>query len=303
MSEKKTSDKRPIRDLLQEKDAFLTTSEKAFEYILRHTKAFITAAVAVVLCIVALAVYTKYQKSAEVESTLAFEQALELATSQPDDTEAGLSALEKVRGDYQGRQGSRLAAYALVNIYATRKEADKALPLAENLLQTLKPSEISLKPLLLNSLGGLYESSQDFQRASKSYEAILALTNLEPALRMETLMALGRVKAAAGQKDEAIEFYQTVIKDFPLSFKSYLANAKVAELKGEATPYPLPTSGLSALTIDGQSGADKENSASEAAAPATKSDDSSEAAPMANDETAESAPEETESPENAPTGE
>lgn len=300
MSEKKQVDKRPIRDLLQEKDAFLTTSEKIFEYILRHTKAFIVAAVALALCIVAAAVYTKYQKSADAESTLAFEQALELATTQSGNPENGLSALEKVRADYQGRQGSRLASYALVNLYAAQNAADKALPLAENLLQTLKPAEMSLKPLLLNNLGGLYESSGDFQRAGKSYEAILALNNLEPALRMETLMALGRVKTAEGQKDEAISFYQTVIKDFPQSFKSYLANAKVAELKGEAAPYPLPVSDLPALTANGPTeGAAKETPEAEGSAL-----ESGDSVPAANDESAENVPEAADSTESAaPAGE
>lgn len=290
MSEKKPLDKRPIRDLLQEKDAFLTTSEKVYEYLLRHTRAFIAAAVVLALCIVAVAAYTKYQQSAEAESTLAFEKALNLATSQSDDIEAGLTALEKVRADYQGRQGSRLATYALVNLYAARNAADKALPLAENLLQTLKPSEISLKPLLLNNLGGLYESSEDFQRAGKSYEAILALNNLDPALRMETLMALGRVRASAGQKDEAIEFYQTVIKDFPQSFKSYLANARVAELKGEATPYPLPVAELPVLSLNSNvPGAN--DKASETVTP--EASEPGDAAPAASDN----------EPENAPAGE
>lgn len=248
MSEKKPADKRPIRDILQEKDAFLTTSEKAYEYFLRHTRAFIAAAVVLVICVVVAAVYTKIQHSAEADSTLAFEKAIDLLSAQTDDPEAGVSALEKVRVDYEGRQGARLATLTLISIYGARDDSAKAVPLAENMLQTLKPAEISVKPILLSTLGGLYESGGDFQRAAKSFEAILTLNHLDPALRLETLMALGRVQAAAGQKDEAIKYYRTVIKDFPQSFKAYLANAKVAELKGGVEPFPLPGADLTVLT-------------------------------------------------------
>lgn len=298
MSEKKSLDKRPIRDLLQEKDAFLTTSEKAYEYFLRHTKALIAAVVVVAVCIIAVAVYVRYQKSVEMEAALAFEKALDLASSQSqsDDKSAGLSALEKARTDYEGRRGARLATFTLVNLYALSKDLDKALPLAENLLQTLKPSEASLKPLLLNNLGGLYESGGDLQRAASSYEALLALNNLEPALRMETLIALARVKAAAGQQDKAIELYQAVINDFPLSLKAYMANAKLAELKGEAAPFPLPVSDLSALTLNAAAG-DVEGNASESTEVVVSDAPSEE---PANDELAETVSDEAGLSEKAP---
>lgn len=299
MSEKKTVDKRPIRDLLQEKDAFLTTSEKAYEYFLRHTKVLIAVVVVLAVCIMAAAVYVRYQKSVEMEATLAFEKALDLATSQFDDKTAGLEALEKVRTDFDGRRGARLAAFTLVNLYVVNNASDKALSLAENLLQTLKPAEVSLKPLLLSNLGGLYENGGDFQRAGTSYEALLALNPLEPALRMETLMALARVKAATGQQDKAIELYQTVITDFPLSLKAFMANAKLAELKGEAAPFPLPVSDLSALTLNPTAG-DAEENATESAEAITPDAPTVE---QVNDKSAETDSDEPGLSENSTAGE
>lgn len=266
-----------------------------------------------------------------MEATLAFEKALDLVTSQSDDKTAGVVALEKVRTEYGGRQGARLATFALVNLYVISNDSDKALPLAENLLQTLKPSEISLKPLLLNNMGGLYENGGDLQRAGTSYEALLALNPLEPALRMETIMALARVQTAAGQQDKAIELYQTVVKDFPLSLKAFMANAKLAELKGEAAPFPLPVSDLSALTLNPTAGDVEENKSESAEAVASDTpiveranDDSAETAAenesepepaeeavvsdtptaeRANDESAETASDKTGLSENAPAGE
>lgn len=259
MSEKKSADKKPIRDILQEKDAFLTTSEKIYEYFLRHTRGLIAAAAALIICVIAVAVYANVQKSAEAKSTLAFEKAIDLFDEETGNPEAGMAALEKVRLDHQGRKGSRLATLTLIAVYGARDESAKALPLAENMLQTLKPAEITLKPILLNNLGGLYESSGDYQRAAKSFEAILTLNHLEPAFRLETLMALGRVQAAAGQNEESIKYYQTVVKDFPTHFKAYLANSKVAELKGGMEPFPLPGGDLAVLTQKSKIDTKKEN--------------------------------------------
>lgn len=303
MSDKKPVDKRPIRDLLQEKDAFLTTSEKVYEYFLRHAKVFIVAAVAVAVCILALAVYVRYQKSAEAESTLAFEKALDLAVNQSSDLTAGLAALEQVRTDFPGRKGSRLAAFSLVNLYVSKNQVDQARPLAENLLQTLKPSEISLKPLLLNLLGGLYESGGDLKSAGTSYEAILALNNLEPALRMETLMALGRVNVAAGRQDQAIECFQTVVKDFPQTFRAYMANVKIAELKGEVEPFPLPAPDPSILTLNTKAEAPSDDTAVSESPAAEVVESGKPPAGAANDEETETAPGEEDLSENAPAGE
>ena len=247
MSEKKAIDKKPIRDLLQEKDAFLTTSEKAFEYFLRHTKGLLTAAAAAALIALIVVFYIKHQDSLEAAAGLAYEKAMVLAADQSGDQSAGLAALEKVRADYPGRQGARLATWALVSLYAVRDETAKALPLAENLLQTLSPAETALKPLALNTLGGLYETAGDYLKSSKCYEAVLNLPKVDPALKLDVRLALGRVYTAAGQKEVAASQYQALLREFPQSAKSYLANSKLAELNGEPTAFPTMTAGSAGL--------------------------------------------------------
>jgi len=244
MAERKPVDKRPIKDLLTEKDAFLTTSEKAFEYFLRHTKGIIAAVAAVALTIIGIAFYINYQDGAETKATEAFEAALEASAGETD-AAAAISALETVRENHAGRKAARLAAFTLVPLYAERGEIDKALPLAENLLHTLTKAEVSLKPLLLSTLGGLYEAKPNYPLAARTYETLLAQSQLEPNLKLEVLIALGRVNAAAGQKDEAIKYYQTVLVEYPQSMKAFMVNAKLAELKGGPVAFPLPSAVIS----------------------------------------------------------
>ncbi|MDR2946347.1 MAG: hypothetical protein LBV79_06350, partial [Candidatus Adiutrix sp.] len=142
MSDKKPLDKKPIHDLLTEKDAFLTTSEKIQEYCLRHTKGLIVTVAVFALAVVGVALYLNYEKKAEQAAGLAYENSL--AALESSEAE-GLAALEKVRADFAGRKASRLAAFRLMSLYADQGETDKALPLAEELLSTIQAAEAPLK--------------------------------------------------------------------------------------------------------------------------------------------------------------
>lgn len=248
MSEKKPLDKKPIRDLLTEKDAFLTTSEKFQEYLLRHTKGAIITFAVVAVAVAAAALYLSHQGKAEKEATLAYENSLvKMAASESD----GIAALEKVRTDFAQRKAARLAAFRLLSVYAANKELDKALPLAEDLLKTIKPAESALKPALLSTLGGFYEDKKDYQQAAKSYETLLAMDYLGPNLKLDVLMALGRVYTAADRKDDAMRNYERVIREHPQTLQAFMANSKLAELKGTPVAFPLPDDDLPTAAASG----------------------------------------------------
>lgn len=240
MAGKKTADQKPIHDLLRQKDAFLTTSEKIYEYFLRHTKGVATLAALAALVIIGAALYRHYQQLAEEKAVVAYEQAVEVPEGEGQ-AQAIIARLEEVRRQYAGRKAARLAEYDLLHLYSLEGDLDKAAALGERLLQTLKAAEVSLKPLLLNTLGGLYESKKDFVLAAKSYEAILAIPRLEDNFKPDVLLSLGRAYGSAGQKNEAIRHYETLINQYPQSYQAYQANIKLAELTGRSVPFPVMT--------------------------------------------------------------
>jgi len=242
MKDKKTVDKRPIKDLLREKDAFLTTSERIHEYFLRHTKGFIIGTVVVAVSILAAAFYHSYDKAAEAKGLAAFELALESGsqgTPGQDSLAKMISTMEAVRSDYSGRKAARLASLALANLYDEKGETDKALALAENLLQTLKSSETSLKPALLYFLGGLYEKKNDSVKAVKTYETLLTLKFLDDYFKADILLALARINTVAGANEAAMANYTALLSDYPYNPKALWANARLAELKGAPQAFPL----------------------------------------------------------------
>ncbi|MDR2724730.1 MAG: tetratricopeptide repeat protein, partial [Candidatus Adiutrix sp.] len=200
MNQIKKAPEKHIRDLLKEKDAFLTTSEKVYEFILRHTRALAFGAAAVALAVIVGFAYVRSQKAAEEAAEAAYEEAL--AAASPE-------ALEKIQ--HSGRRAGRLAALALIRLHIEAGAPEKALPLAENMLQTLKPAEISLKPLLLDNLAGLYETVQDYPKAAQSYETLLDWPSLSGNYKPNVLLALGRVRSAAGQPEEAMLAYEEAL--------------------------------------------------------------------------------------------
>jgi predicted negative regulator of RcsB-dependent stress response len=220
-----------IRDLLKEKDAFLTTTEKVYEFALRHTRTLVIGAAAVVLAVIIGFAYVRSQRAAEEAAGAAYEEALAAASP--------VEALEKLRADYPGRRAGRLAALALVRLHTEAGVPEKALPLVENLLQTLKPAEIALKPLLLDNLGGLYETVRDYPRAAQSYQALLNWPSLPDNYKSNIMLALGRVQDAAGQPEAARSAYEDLLRSFPDSYPALMARARLSTLTAEALALPL----------------------------------------------------------------
>ncbi|MDR2934718.1 MAG: hypothetical protein LBV70_02360 [Candidatus Adiutrix sp.] len=229
MSQAKAPEKH-IRDLLKEKDAFLTTSEKVYEFALRHTRALALGAAVALLAVLAGFAYVRSRQAAEEAALTAYEQAL--AEASPE------AALEKIRSDHPGRRAARLAVLALIRLHTEADAPEKAVPLAENLLQTLKPEEISLKPLLLDNLGGLYETIKDYPRAAQSYQALLDWPFLPDNYKSNLLLALGRVRDADGQPEAAKLAYEDILQSFPDSYPALLARARLSALNGEAMAPP-----------------------------------------------------------------
>jgi tetratricopeptide (TPR) repeat protein len=229
MSQNKAPEKH-IRDLLKEKDVFLTTSERVYEFTLRHTRALAFSAAAVVLAAILAAACIYSQRAAKEAASAAYEEALTAPSP--------IAALEKVRADHPRRPAARLAAFSLFRLHTEAEDTEKALVLAENLLQTLKPAEMPLRPLLLDNLGGLYETLQDYPRAAQNYQALLDWPSLPNNYKPNILLALGRVKSAGGQREAAIEAYEDLLRSFPGTYPALLARTKLSALKGEAVAPP-----------------------------------------------------------------
>ncbi|MGL4208528.1 MAG: tetratricopeptide repeat protein, partial [Candidatus Adiutrix sp.] len=124
MSQKKTAPKAPIKDILKEKDVFLTTSERIYEYFLRNTKKLIVIGVVIVLSIFGVTFYNSYQQSAELKASAAYEKAWEAAANL-EQAEA-IIAMEEIINQHPGRKAARMASFTLISLYINDRNFEKA---------------------------------------------------------------------------------------------------------------------------------------------------------------------------------
>ena len=223
-------EKSSIEDLIKQKDAFLSTSERIYEFVAKHAKALITIGVLIVALALALVFYFNHQKNLENEALNALDLSWALADN--GDNEAAIAALEKVRVDFSQRKAARLAAFKLFNLYAEKDQA-KALVLGEELLSSLNSDEAPMKNDLLYALASLYEDQGNLDKAAASLQS--ASVGAKDEFKLAVLLSQGRVYKALGKNAEAQVAYENIINEFGRSSKAYLARHELALLGGDVS--------------------------------------------------------------------
>ncbi|MDR2444113.1 MAG: tetratricopeptide repeat protein [Deltaproteobacteria bacterium] len=225
----------PIRSLVRSNDAFLTTSEKIYNYYVANTKK-IWLIVGILVAAFLVAVSIKHYFEARQQKAL---DAYHQAAAQPDPEQATLD-LVKVSEDFAGTPAGRQAAFTLATNYIAQSRVDEAIALLEELSKTIEPAEESLRPLMLSSLGSLYEEKGQAEKALAIYRQALSsvkLSLLTPAVQnyqAELLSAIGRVSLSQGQVDEAKQAYEELLLLAPDGYRAFAAKIKLSELASDS---------------------------------------------------------------------
>ncbi|MDR0549491.1 MAG: outer membrane protein assembly factor BamD [Deltaproteobacteria bacterium] len=260
-----------IKKLLRTDDAFFSTSEKAYNFFLTHTRGFIYGACGLLLLFVVILVVVKIHDRNLEKAALATQEAL--TVTEPNGAVAALTA---VIDQYPGSPSARVAALALVGAQVEAQNYAQAAATLEEFISSLKPGEESLKILTLVSLGQLYEDLNDLEKAGRNYR--LAQAELQgvgssivpvESLKTEVAMSVARVQEAAGQIAESIQTYETLKLTYPNrgSFQDFLAQYRLAMLKAS-----VPSSAVSsppAATVNAAVNATTDNASANAADNAT----------------------------------
>jgi tetratricopeptide (TPR) repeat protein len=222
----------PIKDLLRTDDAFLSTSDKVYQYFTNNKgKIFIVIGIALAV-VLAVFIVRSVHESRLARSLEAFHKANAVT-----ETADRYEALQAVRVDYAGTKAARQAAYALLDGYLGESDLEEALPLLDEILKSLDSSEESLRPLLLTTQAGLFEQIGQLDLALESYRSALSIIDRgqinpqEAPYVAELYSSLGRVYMALGRIEEAKKAYQDIILRTPNSYRSYTAQVKLSQLQ------------------------------------------------------------------------
>ncbi|MDR1037145.1 MAG: hypothetical protein LBT40_11420 [Deltaproteobacteria bacterium] len=274
------SSKVRLKDLLREKDAFQTISDRLYNFYLTHTTQVIVAALAVVLVILGTVAGVAISRSRAAKASSDYY--LAYVVGDPTRTLAGMEDVRRKYGD-DSRAG-RLAGFAMVDAYIGLERYQEARELADSLASGLRGPETDLAPIIYNLQGSLAEQTGDLEAAYGHYEAAwLAVeapvlgpdgrpvndplfAQASGPFRMELLNSRGRVALALGRVDSARMAYDELRNRYPGTPRAYAAAYRLDESEraaaaaddtvvlpdtpSEITSVDLPPAGASGVTSE-----------------------------------------------------
>jgi|GEM_PF-683363 len=223
-------------------DEFLNTSEKVLQYASRHSKAFVSAAVALLLLVVAIGSIRVYLEKYEAKASqaiylanLAYRENLALISQDSPMERKGVPDFEKPLQIYQEvikqfprshRAGEAL--YQSAQCLYHLSKYDEAISAYQKYLQQYPRGNLSLLAGL--GLGYCYEEKSEFEKAMAAYSNAIANNPNDPLLG-EAFASLARCQEVTGKKDDAVKTYEQLMEKLPNSNWKFYAERKLLYLK------------------------------------------------------------------------
>ena len=141
--------------------------------------------------------------------------------------ERNVRGLEAIVGDYGSTRFGNLAKFYLANCFYNLGEYDKALEEFEDASVKTDLLEASR----LAGIGSCYEAKSQFEDAAKYFERAGKISELNPNAP-DFLANAARNYAKIGNKEQAIELYKYIKKEFSSSSAARDAERYIDELRG-----------------------------------------------------------------------
>ena len=141
--------------------------------------------------------------------------------------EKNLKGLQFIVDEYGSTEYGNIAKVYLANCYFNQNEFDKALPLYED-------ASVKSEVLKISAIAGeaaCYEAKGNFSDAAKYFEKA-GKKNSDDPNAAENLAHAARNYAKAGNKEQAIQLYKLIKKEYATSAVSRDAERYLAELNG-----------------------------------------------------------------------
>jgi predicted negative regulator of RcsB-dependent stress response len=224
--------KRLRRKDLREPDEFLTLTGRLVDWSRQNAQMLAIAGGALVVLVIVLGVWSWVQQSRQTRASRAFYAADELYRR--EQWQEAESSFELLASDLPGTPYGRLA-----RLYAGRAalRAGRNAEAVESLRQFLANpiDDRAMEQLARMNLGSALVAQGDVEGGRGELERALAIDG--PA-RGEVTIELARAEESAGNRERALELYQSYLADDPNAVARDLARARILALGG--TPPALP---------------------------------------------------------------
>lgn len=227
--------KKIIKKKLKEPDEFVTLTERAYLFINRHWKPIAGVGVAVLILVLSVILFQRWEKSKEQNAFQMLHVAVEnyqMASSPYRESAASdhKDALEKfaeVAAKFPGTSSGRLALLYQGNIHLRGGEFDQAIQAYENFLQKVGKERL-YRSFAMEGLGYSYEGKGNYEKAIAAYQKEIELGQDFSA---NGYLGLGRCYEKLGKTKEAVENYRHFLKVAQKSQMSNIVLSKISNIE------------------------------------------------------------------------
>ena len=226
------------RHQLKEQDEITTSLKKTSEFFVAHQKQFIIGAAVIVAVFVVIFGYSYYRSS---RNNAAQEQLAIAVTAFNDTTKPEKERYERTIGEAQKTYDSyrslpvgNIAKYYIGLSQEGLGDTPKAI---ESLQEVVQNADADIKGVAQFALGGIHAKHGETQKAIDVYRQLFDSGGYSKAAVGYELAVLYE---ANNQLDQAKEFYQKVVTDFPESPFRQSADEALKRL-GVTSPPPKPS--------------------------------------------------------------
>jgi len=228
--------KKITKKRLKEPDEFITFTERAFLFIRQHFKQITVGVVIVIIILLSMIFFQRWEKSKEEEANRAFGLAMEIyqranspyREGSPSDYKNALEKFDEVIRKFPSTSSGKLSLLYQGNIYLKMNEFGETEKTFSTFLEKAGKEKV-YRLFALEGLGYAYEGKKDYEKALNTYKKILDMG--ESFQVADTYLSIGRCYEKLGKNNEALENYKSFLKVAPTSIKTHAVLRKISILE------------------------------------------------------------------------
>jgi tetratricopeptide (TPR) repeat protein len=225
-----------IKKKLKEPDEFISLTERAIHSVSRHYRRILAGGLVLVIILVAIFLFQKWEETKEAEAYQSFEAALEVYQTvnspyregSPADYRSLIEKFDEVILKFPRTASGKLSLLYKGNIHLRLGEFDEAIKAYQTFLKEIGKEKL-YRVFAMEGLGYAYEGKKEYEKAVEAYEKALDMgEGLQVA---DDYLNKGRCYEKLGKKKEALESYKAFLKISPKSMMANMVSEKISHLE------------------------------------------------------------------------
>ena len=217
---------------LKEPDEFMSFTERTYLLISHHLKLIATGGIVILMILLSIFFYQRWEKRNEEEAYRKFSLAVEIyqrvsspyREGSPSEYKNVLEKFDEVITKFPRTSSGKISFLYKGNIHLRLSEFEEATKSYQNFLQKTGKGKL-YRLFAMEGLGYAYEGKKDYERALQSYQKILE--EGESFQLANAYLNMGRCYEKSGKKKEALENYKAFLK---VSQKSMMTNVVLKKI-------------------------------------------------------------------------